>query len=314
MANNLLVSHSLAGRGPRLDKLAQSGDMHVPDVLRSVARAALGEARGAIVDPGLDEATAIHDFRKGMKRWRALLRLVEPFLGDEGRRLRVEARDLARLLAGARDARTALDALADLGKLQDQPPLSPRMVASITERLDAVRTQAEGASLTPETRARIDELLTAASEGTKYWPVGDVDFRALAAEVARHYRRVRDAIPEDWHGTDPETLHGLRQRVVIHRYQMEVIAPLWPRFGEFWVGEAQRLRDRLGHHQDLIILAGFTAPHGPLAPWRSRLLPLITARRAEHVTVAARIAGRLFADSPRSFRRRLLALWDHRAP
>lgn len=30
-----------------------------------------------------------------MKRWRALLRLVEPFLGAEAKRLRDEARDLA---------------------------------------------------------------------------------------------------------------------------------------------------------------------------------------------------------------------------
>nr|WP_284700996.1 CHAD domain-containing protein [Rhodoplanes tepidamans] len=286
--------------------------------MREVARAALTEARGAITSPDIAEAEAIHDFRKGMKRWRAHLRLVEPFLGDEGRRLRIEARDLARLLAGARDARTARDALEDLGKLDEEvdggPPLSARSIATVTARLDAIRAEAEGVSLTPETRQQIDETLLAATEGVKYWPIGHVSFRDMASELARHYARARRAIPEDWHTADPETLHGLRQRVVIHRYQMEIVAPLWPRFGEFWVGEAQRLRDRLGHHQDLIILAGFTDPHGPLAPWRSRLAPLIAARRAEHVTVAARLAGRLFADSPKSFRRRLLALWEHRVP
>ena len=42
----------------------------------------------------------MHDFRRAMKRWRALLRLFEPFLGEEARRLRDEARDLARALAG----------------------------------------------------------------------------------------------------------------------------------------------------------------------------------------------------------------------
>jgi CHAD domain-containing protein len=112
---------------------------------------------------------------------------------------------------------------------------------------------------------------------------------------------------------DPETLHDLRKRVVIHRYQMEIIEPLWPRFGQFWVGEAQRLRERLGHHQDLIIFSQLTAPHQPLARWRSRLTPLIAARRADHVHTAARIATRLFADSAKAFRRRLLALWGQGA-
>jgi CHAD domain-containing protein len=294
------------------EKDVRPPSLHVPDVLRGTAREALTEARTAITDPGLDEATAIHNFRKGMKRWRAHLRLVEPFLGDEGRRLRNEARDLARLLAGARDARTALDALTDLGKLEGVPLLSARSVATVTKRLDELRSHAEGVSLTAESRAHIDGLLGAATEGVKYWPLADVSFRDVAGELAGHYGRARAAIPDDWQAADPETLHGLRQRVVIHRYQMEIVAPLWPRFGEFWIGESQRLRDRLGHHQDLIILAGFTAPHGPLSPWRSRLTPLIEARRAEHVAVAQRLAGRLFADSPKSFRRRLLALWTHR--
>lgn len=286
--------------------------MHVPDAIRGVARSALDEARTAITDPARPDDVAIHDFRKGMKRWRAILRLVSPFLGDEGPRLRIEARDLARALAGARDARTALDALDDLGKLEAGMPLSERSLATIAGRLDEQRAAAENLSVTPETRARIDEILLVASEGVKFWPLAEVDFRDLAREIAVHYRRARDAIPADWAAAEPETLHGLRQRVVTHRYQMEIVAPLWPRFGEFWIGEAQKLRDRLGHHQDLIILAGLTAPHGPLAPWRSRLLPLIDARRAEHVTVASRLAGRLFADPPKSFRRRLRALWEHR--
>ena len=52
-----------------------------------------------------------------------------------------------------------------------------------------------------------------------------------------------------------EELHELRQRVVEHRYQMEIVQALWPRMVKLWVGEAQRLRERLGSHQDLVVLA-----------------------------------------------------------
>ena len=88
--------------------------------------------------------------------------------------------------------------------------------------------------------------------------------------------------------------------------------PLWPRLGKLWVNEAQRLRDRLGHCQDLDVLVRLSGPRQPLAPWRSRLMPLIGARQRTHVVAAARLAGRLFAEKPRAFRRRLLALWEHR--
>ena len=87
--------------------------------------------------------------------------------------------------------------------------------------------------------------------------------------------------------------------MVVHRYQMELVEPLWPRFGKLWVAEAQRLRDRLGAFQDLSVLLGFTAPHRPLAPWRSRLHSADQARRATHAKAAQRIAGRLFAERPR---------------
>jgi len=38
----------------------------------------------------------VHDLRKALKRWRAILRLIAPMVGDEAESLRLEARDLAR--------------------------------------------------------------------------------------------------------------------------------------------------------------------------------------------------------------------------
>ena len=100
-------------------KLAVRPDHAVGDALVGVARDILAEARTAVDDEERADAQAVHDYRKAMKRWRALLRLIEPFIGEDGSRLRVEARDLARELAGARDAQSALDALADLGKADE---------------------------------------------------------------------------------------------------------------------------------------------------------------------------------------------------
>jgi hypothetical protein len=93
---------------------------------------------------------------------------------------------------------------------------------------------------------------------------------------------------------------------------MEVVDPAWPRLTRVWVGEAQRLRDRLGAHQDLALLQRLTEPHQPLAHWRSRLVPLIAARQAEHIAAARRLTGRLFAEKPKQFCRRLASLWKHR--
>jgi len=290
------------------EKPALRPDVAVGDALRAIARDVLAEARAALDDGDKPDAIAVHDYRKAMKRWRALLRLLEPFLGDGARELRAAARDSARELAGARDAQSAIEALDDL--VENDVKLSPRTIASIRARLDAVRSSAEAASLTQATRARLLAALDAAETAVQAWPLHSVGFSAFARELSDTYKLARDDAPDDdWRKVAPDVLHDLRSRVVAHRYQMELVEPLWPKFGRLWVAEAQRLRDRLGAFQDLSVMQGFTAPHQPLAPWRSRLTPVIAARQATHAKAAQRMAGRLFAERPRAFRERMEALW-----
>ena len=64
--------------------------------LQQVALGILGEVRAALQGPPKADAITIHDIRKAIKSWRSLLRLLP--LGEEGLRLRIEARDLARQL------------------------------------------------------------------------------------------------------------------------------------------------------------------------------------------------------------------------
>jgi CHAD domain-containing protein len=234
--------------------------------------------------------------------------MLEPFLPDDGRRLRNEARDLARSLGGARDAQSALDALDDLAK--HGATFSARSLATLRGRVEAVRQTAETAILTPDMRLQLARALTQAESSVERWPLHVLTFAEVADRLVQGFRDARQALPRSWSEADPEDLHELRKRIVNHRYQMETVAPLWPRFGRMWVGETQRLRERLGRHQDLTLLTLLTQPHQPLAPWRSRLAPLIAERMAAHVGAARRIASRLFVEKPGAFRRRLDVIWE----
>src|SRR5690349_11790185 len=292
------------------EKPAVRPDAAVGEALKGVARDILSEARAVLDDRERPDAVAVHDLRKAMKRWRALLRLLEPFLGEDARRLRSEARDLARELSGARDAQSAIEALNEVA--ESKSDLSPRTIASIRGRLDEIRLSAEAATLNEEVRGRLRAALDAAGAGVAAWDLEKLSFAELARELARTYQRLRDDCPKDWGKAEPDTLHDLRTIVVAHRYQMELVEPLWPKFGKLWVAEAQRLRDRLGAFQVLSVLRGFTVPHGALAPWRSRLTPLILARQQKHAKAAQWIGSRLIVEKPKAFRRRLEALWKRR--
>ena len=292
------------------DKPAIRPDAAVGDQLAAVACDILGAALAGLDDPEKSDAVAVHDYRKAMKRWRALLRLLEPFIGPDYERFRIEARDLARGLGGARDAQGALDALDDLK--DPESTLPPKALTTIRGRIEEIRQAAEAMTLTEAMRGQLRAHATTATLAVGTWPLDRAGFSEVAAQLAAGYGRARRAVPSDWLQADGEELHELRQRVVVHRYQMELVEPLWPRLGKLWIAEAQRLRERLGAHHDLSTLARLTAPRQPLARWRSRLAPLIVDREAAHVAAASRLAGRLFAEKSKAFRLRFEALWATR--
>jgi len=290
------------------EKPALQPNAAIGPALRGIAANILAKARAALTDPELTNQTAVHDFRRAMKQWRALMRLLEPFIADADS-WRREARDHARSLAHARDGAAALnafDGLADKAIVA----LSPRSGATVRSRIEALRGNEEQAVLTPALRDTILAWLDAAAGAVEQWPLDPFDFSAIAAQLADSYRNARRRIPADWALADAADLHALRQRVVELRYQMELVEPLWPRFGRMWTEEAERLRERLGRCQDLEVLKRFTAPHQPLARWRSRLTPACAERSAALAQRAARITHRLFAEKPKAFRQRLEALWE----
>ncbi len=280
------------------------------DGLAAAARSIIADARRALADPDLTEAEAVHEVRKALKRWRALLRLLAHPLGEQADQMRAEARELMRALSGARDAQSSLDALADLRKAD--LPFSPTSMETISQRLTAIKDAAEQTGFTKNVRDRLARYLDYATLSLERWPIRAIDFDTVADGLISTYRRARQLLPDNWTEADAEHLHDLRRRVVEHRHQMDLMEPLWPRLGQVWAEEAQRLRNRLGACQDLAVFAGLTAPHRPLAPWRSRLTPVIEARRLSHLKTAERLAGRLFAEKPKAFRRRIAALWSAR--
>jgi len=276
--------------------------------MRAIAARIIADARTTISDPERSSADAVHEFRRSMKQWRALMRLLEPFVPDAVQ-LRQQARDHARSLARARDGQSALNAFDDLVK--KGLVLSERTTNTIRSRIEAIRANEEHSVLTPELRDAIIAWLDSVTAAIESWPLDPFEFSKIAGRLTVGYRNARLAIPEEWSQASAEELHDFRQRVVDHRYQIDLVEPLWPRHSRMWTDEAERLRDRLGRCQDLEILKRLTEPHQPLAHWRSRLTPPCNDRTTELSQLAARIAHRLFAEKPKAFRQRLETLWEN---
>ncbi len=243
------------------------------------------------------------------------MQLLQNIVGNEAVVLRNEARLLAREFGRSRDAQTALDALHEIAKLSDAetPPMSKRTEATITERLQGMREASESAELNAEVLQRLRDGLARASACAAAWPLERITFDDIATALGQSYRRARRRLPRRWEDMnsedmDSEEIHEFRKALVTFRYQLDLIAPVWPKVWKAFIGEVQKVRMQIGQSNDLVVLSRLTQPHQALAHWRSRLTPPIESRRRFHLDRARSLASRMFAESPRSFRKRIKAM------
>src|SRR5674476_386144 len=174
---------------------AAGDDSSFGDDLAAGARSIIADARNALANLELSDAEAVHEVRKAVKCWRALLRLLAQPLGEQAEQMRGEARELMRALAGARDAQSALDALQDLRKAD--LPFSPKSVATIHQRLTAMRDAAEQTTFTKATRDRLLHYLDDATLSLDRWPLDAIDFNTVADALTSTYRRARQLLPDN---------------------------------------------------------------------------------------------------------------------
>ena len=275
-----------------------------------------------------------------MKRWRAFLRLIEPFAGDEARALRREASLLTRDLGASRDAQAACDAFADIAKAAARQEAKngagknggksgAKNEATVgTRAAAALRLQRQDA---PDHRQQARDV---ARRGGKHRARPSRAEAADGSHVARARRRRKNgrSKPSPFPilrsaslgpiaargGGGPMT--GARRRTRIctncaRRWsrcatRSSSSRTLWPRMLRIFASELQRLRSQLGKANDLAVLRGFVEPHAPLSRWRKPISSHAATRRDRHTERAERIAGRVFSETPRAFRRRLVALWQ----
>jgi len=126
--------------------------------------------------------------------------------------------------------------------------LSPRSLATSAE--PPSRSSAQGRGGYPHGRhaQRLAEALDQADAARGALATAVLTFAAVAEGLARGYRAGASGCLR----LDRPASGGaarISKRIVAHRYQMETVVPLWRRFADV-DPEAQRLRERLGHHQD----------------------------------------------------------------
>jgi len=139
----------------------------------------------------------------------------------------------------------------------------------------------------------------------------------IVAAAARTYRQARRRGRRAFENDDPAALHAFRARVVDLRYQLALLACAWPEALKAQAEGLNELRESLGDHHDLHVLAAFAAELGSAGPAAlAQLQERVEAKQEMLGRRAETEYRRLFAETPRAFASRLAAYlgWPVKMP
>ena len=298
----------------------------VASSVRTCAREQLAGAIRRLRAADEDPVRAVHDARKHLKKTRALLRLVRPALGRAAYRRENDAlREAGLALSGARDADVLVataDALAAHAAGRLPADVFDQLRDALAAEAAAARADGDGelhSGASDRTDGEPDggapdladviAALEAAERRVDAWPLAGAGHATLLAGVTRAYARGREARAAARAEPDPELLHAWRKRAKDLWYHERLLAPAWPVVLKAHAKEAHRLTELLGDDHDLAVLDARLASAAPLAPAvdaaRAELRALVADRSARLRADAHRLGDRVYAESPKAFRRRL---------
>ncbi len=286
--------------GPIGSKLSVIDDeVELRRVLVAEFQGAADAAREAAGSVDKNASTAVHDYRKALRRARAILKLVAAALPKSERRAVGRAlQEARRSVSTARDHAVAPDAinLMSLGEIERDTA-----TAIVDAARDAIPPIAEIKQLLAEGAARTAaqvEALEAALPQTLPWEVVERGIRGVYAEA----RVARKAAKKS-----KRSFHRWRRRSKELAYQLELLED----YAGLRVGEIQReiegVTDTQGPAVDLIMMRDFVKTHGTsVAPDAlARLVDSISGQ-VDDLMKDSRKAGReAYRRKPRRFARRL---------
>lgn len=246
-----------------------------------------------------DEAVAVHETRKSLKRLRALLRLVRPAIGESAYKSEnAQLRDIGLSLSGARDRHVLLETV---GKFEAASAFGRKGLAEILRETIAAANGAGAPLSMREASSRLNDAKQRLAE----LPIEGAGFDVVGAGLERSYRKARRAFARAYEQPSDEAFHEWRKGAQAHWRHMTLLARAWPDYLGARALEARQLSQLLGDDHDLALLVVFV--HSPAAAGlggeRAALIEKAARHRQAWLREAAKPRGaRLFAARPRRLR------------
>jgi CHAD domain-containing protein len=256
---------------------------------------------------------AIHEARKSVKKVRALLRLIQPELGDTYRAESKVLRKAGRTLSELRDASSVIEIL---DKLQEKftDKLHPSAVDPIRRGLMAKKKRAEESQV-PASLRKIVTTIKAAVKRVKTWPISADRFPAIEPGLEMTLRRGRAAFQRAQKRPRPENYHEWRKRIKDHWYHVRLLEGVWTEFMQGYEAALKDLETWLGDDHNLVLLREHLMDKSEQFGAEKSVdlvLRLIEKYQKELRDNAESFGQRIHREKPRQIVKRMRQLWEER--
>ncbi len=277
---------------------------------RRIAREQLERARRQL-KKSADQAVAVHETRKALKRVRALVRLVRPAIGETVYEAEnADLRDIAWILSTVRDRHVLAETLTKLRSV------SSIGSSSASELLHGIFNDANGAEIAtiePAAKKEALERLAVAKHRFADFKVDGDGFDAIGPGLETSYRKGRRAFKQAYATWTDDAFHEWRKGVQHHWRHMLLLSSAWPQFCAAQASEARELSKILGDDHDLAMLAAFvrSEPAERINAKQAALVEKLVRRRQQELRTRAYPAGmRLFALGAKELRGMMALYWE----
>jgi len=283
----------------------------------------LGKGVRRIAGEQLDNAAArlqgdsdleigVHEARKGLKRTRALLRLIRPGLADASyRKANVQLRDIARSLSAVRDRDVVRGILTKLLKGTTSEAKAARHLLAL---LDVAPAAANGLGAPVRDVAGALREIDAVRREIGGLALHGASFDTVVTGLTKSHRAGRKALVRALQNPEEEeALHDLRKAAQAYWRQMLLIQQAWPEACLARAAAAKQVADLLGQDHDVALLENvLIGPEGKALTVVERrvLTRYCTARHNALRAEALPKSQLLFVEQSEQLGARVRELWD----
>jgi CHAD domain-containing protein len=250
----------------------------------------------------------IHEARRHVKKVRAMLRLVQPAVGDTYYAVNRRLGMANRMLGPIADGRAVVDTVAQLASKYRARPAQPlhSIHAALVQRAERIDRRAEFDRVLPI----VARILRRERRRLTGWTLNARGFDAVGPGLEKSVRRARKAMKRSLRHPEARNYHVWRRRVKDLWLQVRLLEA---GCGDALIADQRRLEaldDCLGEYHNVVLLEEILITEALVPRQRTAGgLRLLRRYQAELRNRAASLAGRVFDEKPGHFVRRVKRLW-----